>query len=83
MKEFKFKISGQDYSATVAEENAGSLVVTVNGQAYQGHSRFSFRLRALLCHSTETLENKYKDAEDAEHHTDTDACHHPCVTPIS
>lgn len=34
MKEFKFKISGQDYSATV-EENAGSLVVTVNGQAYQ------------------------------------------------
>lgn len=35
MKEFKFKISGQDYSATVAEENAGSLVVTVNGHAYQ------------------------------------------------
>lgn len=35
MKEFKFKISGLDYSATVAEENAGSLVVTVNGQAYQ------------------------------------------------
>ena len=35
MKEFKFKISGQDYSATVAEENAGSLVVTVNGQTYQ------------------------------------------------
>lgn len=35
MKEFKFKISGQDYSATVVEENAGSLVVTVNGQAYQ------------------------------------------------
>lgn len=35
MKEFKFKISGQDYCATVAEENAGSLVVTVNGQAYQ------------------------------------------------
>ncbi len=35
MKEFKFKMSGQDYSATVAEENAGSLVVTVNGQAYQ------------------------------------------------
>lgn len=34
MKKFKFKISGQDYSATV-EENAGSLVVTVNGQAYQ------------------------------------------------
>lgn len=35
MKEFKFKISGQDYSATVAEENAGSLAVTVNGQTYQ------------------------------------------------
>ena len=35
MKEFKFKISGQDYSATVAEEKGGSLVVTVNGQAYQ------------------------------------------------
>lgn len=35
MKEFKFKISGQDYSATVAEENAGSLSVTVNGQTYQ------------------------------------------------
>ncbi|MGM9869551.1 MAG: biotin/lipoyl-containing protein [Sodaliphilus sp.] len=35
MKEFKFKINGQDYNATVAEENAGVLVVTVNGQAYQ------------------------------------------------
>lgn len=35
MKEFKFKISGQDYAATVAEEKAGSLVVTVNGQTYQ------------------------------------------------
>lgn len=34
MKEFKFKISGQDYSASV-EENGSSLVVTVNGQAYQ------------------------------------------------
>ncbi|MBQ0115371.1 MAG: biotin/lipoyl-binding protein [Bacteroidales bacterium] len=35
MKEFKFKISGQDYKATVDEKNAGSLVVTVNGQTYQ------------------------------------------------
>ena len=35
MKEFKFKIGGQDYSATVAEQGAGSLVVTVNGQAYE------------------------------------------------
>lgn len=35
MKEFKFKISGQDYSASVDEKGAGSLVVTVNGQAYQ------------------------------------------------
>lgn len=35
MKEFKFKISGQDYSASVEEKSAGSLVVTVNGQAYQ------------------------------------------------
>lgn len=34
MKEFKFKISGQDYSASV-EENGSSLVVSVNGQAYQ------------------------------------------------
>ena len=35
MKEFKFKINGQDYNATVAEENAGALVVIVNGQTYQ------------------------------------------------
>ena len=35
MKEFKFKINGQDYIATVTEENAGALVVTVNGQTYQ------------------------------------------------
>lgn len=35
MKEFKFKINGQDYNATVAEEAAGALVVTVNGKAYQ------------------------------------------------
>lgn len=35
MKDFKFKINGQDYSASVTEEKAGSLVVTVNGQTYQ------------------------------------------------
>ena len=35
MKEFKFKINGQDYNATVTEEKAGALVVTVNGQTYQ------------------------------------------------
>jgi len=35
MKEFKFKISGQDYTASVDEKGAGELVVTVNGQAYQ------------------------------------------------
>ncbi len=35
MKDFKFKINGQDYSASVDEQAAGSLVVTVNGQAYQ------------------------------------------------
>lgn len=35
MKDLKFKIDGVDYSATVAEEGAGSLVVTVNGQAYK------------------------------------------------
>lgn len=35
MKDLKFKINGIDYSATVAEEGAGSLVVTVNGQAYK------------------------------------------------
>lgn len=35
MKEFKFKLGGQDYSATVEEKGAGTLEVTVNGQAYQ------------------------------------------------
>ncbi|MDO4511643.1 MAG: biotin/lipoyl-containing protein, partial [Bacteroidales bacterium] len=35
MKELKFKISGQDYTATVEEAGAGALVVTVNGQPYQ------------------------------------------------
>ena len=34
MKEFKFKISGQDYHATVDEQAARLLQVTVNGQAY-------------------------------------------------
>lgn len=35
MKEFKFKISGQDYSATVEELSNGQLNVTVNGKSYQ------------------------------------------------
>ena len=35
MKEFKFKISGQDFNANVAEDKAGLLTVTVNGKAYQ------------------------------------------------
>ena len=35
MKEFKFNIGGQDYTATVVEEKkAGSLTVTLNGQKY-------------------------------------------------
>jgi len=35
MKEFKFNIGGQDYTATVVEEKkAGSLTVTVNGKSY-------------------------------------------------
>ena len=35
MKEFKFIIGGQDYTATVVEEKkAGSLTVTVNGNTY-------------------------------------------------
>lgn len=35
MKEFKFNIGGQDYTAQVVEEKkAGSLTVTVNGQTY-------------------------------------------------
>lgn len=35
MKEFKFKIGGQDYTAVVEEEQkAGALKVTVNGQTY-------------------------------------------------
>jgi len=35
MKDFKFKIGNQDYTATVDEQTAGSLKVTVNGQTYQ------------------------------------------------
>lgn len=35
MKEFKFKIGGQDYAATVEELNDGQMKVTVNGQTYQ------------------------------------------------
>ncbi|MDO4214943.1 MAG: biotin/lipoyl-containing protein [Bacteroidales bacterium] len=34
MKDFKFKIGGVDYSATVAEQDNGVLEVTVNGKAY-------------------------------------------------
>lgn len=35
MKEFKFKIGGRDYAATVEEVGDGQMNVTVNGQAYQ------------------------------------------------
>ena len=35
MKEFKFKIGGQDYAATVEDLNDGQMKVTVNGQTYQ------------------------------------------------
>lgn len=35
MKEFKFKISGKDYTATVEDLNGGQMKVTVNGQTYQ------------------------------------------------
>ena len=35
MKEFKFKIGGQDYAATVEDLNDGQIKVTVNGQTYQ------------------------------------------------
>ena len=35
MKEFKFKIGGQDYAATVEDLKDGQMKVTVNGQAYQ------------------------------------------------
>ncbi len=35
MKEYKFKISGQDYAASVEEQENGLLKVTVNGKAYE------------------------------------------------
>lgn len=35
MKEYKFKISGQDYAASVEELENGALNVTVNGKTYQ------------------------------------------------
>lgn len=35
MKEYKFKISGQDYAASVEEMENGNLSVTVNGKTYQ------------------------------------------------
>ena len=35
MKEFKFKIGGKDYAATVEDLKDGQMKVTVNGQAYQ------------------------------------------------
>lgn len=35
MKEFKFKIGGTDYLATVEDLKGGNMQVTVNGQTYQ------------------------------------------------
>lgn len=35
MKEYKFKIGNQDYTATVDPQGANALTVTVNGQTYQ------------------------------------------------
>lgn len=35
MKDYKFKISGQDYTASVEELENGNLSVTVNGKTYQ------------------------------------------------
>ena len=35
MKDFKFKIGGQDYAATVEDLKDGQMKVTVNGQTYQ------------------------------------------------
>ena len=35
MKEFKFKIGGQDYAATIEDLKDGQMKVTVNGQTYQ------------------------------------------------
>ena len=35
MKDYKFKINGQDYAASVEEQDNGTLYVTVNGKTYQ------------------------------------------------
>ena len=35
MKDYKFKINGQDYAASVEEQDNGTLNVTVNGKTYQ------------------------------------------------
>lgn len=35
MKDYKFKINGQDYAASVEEQENGTLNVTVNGKTYQ------------------------------------------------
>ena len=35
MKDFKFKIAGRDYTTKVEEQENGSLLVTVNGKAYE------------------------------------------------
>ena len=35
MKEYKFKISGQDYAASVEELENGALNATVNGKTFQ------------------------------------------------
>lgn len=35
MKEYKFKIGGNDYTATVEDLKGGNMKVTVNGQTYQ------------------------------------------------
>ncbi len=34
MKEYKFKVDGQDYTSSVEEVESGKLTVTVNGKAY-------------------------------------------------
>ncbi|MBP1530584.1 MAG: biotin/lipoyl-binding protein [Bacteroidaceae bacterium] len=35
MQDFKFKINGADFSASVEEKDGGKLQVTVNGRAYE------------------------------------------------
>lgn len=35
MNDFKFKINGKDYTASVVEEESGKLNVTVNGKSYE------------------------------------------------